>query len=132
MAVTDMRQGAILGATGQETDAVPYSFLSAGTGDGDAQIVSVGPVNVYVFTVSNTNAAVRYCKIYNKATAATSSDTPILRFTVPIGGIPVGWALPVGLSFSLGFSFRLVTGVADNDSTEVAANELIVNALYAT
>lgn len=129
--VNEFTRGSILGGTNADTSLDPYSFIALGTGDGDSQLITGLPCNVYLLTCSNINATVRYFKVYNKATAATSADTPVFRFVVaPDGGV-TGFALPVGIHFPLGLSFRLTTGSADNDSSEVAAGELIVNAAYA-
>jgi hypothetical protein len=128
--VNDMVRGSVLGATNFDTSVDAYSFIAAGTGDGDAQLIVGSPCNVYMLTCSNINATARYFKVYNKATAATSADVPVFRFVVaPDSGV-TGFALPVGIYFPLGLSFRLTTGSADNDSSEVAAGELIVNAAY--
>jgi hypothetical protein len=35
-----------------------------------------------------------------------------------------------GIAFGTGIGFGIVTGVADNDNTSVAANEIIVNLFY--
>lgn len=78
----------------------------------------------------NANAAVRYLKIYNKASAPTvGSDTPVLTIPIPPGaGANVEWAN--GINFATGIAYATTTGVADNDTGGVAANEVIVNLLY--
>jgi hypothetical protein len=80
---------------------------------------------------ANTHATLfRYVKIYDKATAATGSDTPELTIGVP----PlksVDWAPGIdGTPFANGISIRGVTGVADSDATDPGANELVVNLFY--
>lgn len=83
--------------------------------------------------VSNINAAVRYLKVYNKASAPTvGTDTPVL--TLPIPGDTAGGAFvfssELGLKFATGIAFALTTGVADADTGAVAANEHVVNLGY--
>lgn len=85
---------------------------------------------VFGWYLYNANAAVRYLKLYNKATSPTvGTDTPVM--TIPI---PPGSAANVefgnGIPFGTGIGFGIVTGVADNDNTSVAANEIIVNLFY--
>ena len=77
-----------------------------------------------------------YLKFYNKATAATASDTPVKRLMIPAaataangsGFIAIGWES--GLNFDLGLSIRATTGIADNDTGALSANEVIVNIDY--
>ena len=82
---------------------------------------------------SNINAAVRYLKLYNKATAPTvGTDVPVATLAIPgttTGGI-LNITVPLGLVFSTGIGFSLNTGVADADTGAVAANELVVHIGY--
>src|SRR5690348_14274919 len=73
----------------------------------------------------------RYLKIYNKATAATSSDTPVI--TIPLES---GVATPLdftayGVAFAAGISVRATIGIADNDAVDPGTNEVVVNLFYA-
>lgn len=78
----------------------------------------------------NTNAAVRYLKIYNKATAPTvGSDTPFMTIPIPAGG-GANIEFPNGIAMGTGIGFAITTGVADADTGAVAANEIVVNLLY--
>lgn len=120
------------------------SFLTANSVGGctPGKLVSAGSTNatsvkgsagqVYTVTASNTNAAVRYLKLYNKATAPTvGTDTPVQTIAIPPNGA-TGPQLgsPVGLSFSSGIAFALTTGAADSDTAAVAASEILVNYCY--
>ena len=111
---------------------LPYSLLSAGSGDGDAAVIKSKGGRVYTIAATNVNAAVRYLKLYDKATAPASTDTPVFRLAVPGattgGGFTVSF--PEGIDFQKGIGIRLVTGAADNDSTEVASAELMANVSY--
>lgn len=82
---------------------------------------------------SNVNAAARYLKLYDKATAPTvGTDTP--RFTVLIPGAATGGqasiAFPIQPIFQNGLGLALTTGVADSDTAAVAANEIVVHVAY--
>jgi hypothetical protein len=80
---------------------------------------------------TNKNAAILYLKVYDKATAATSSDTPVLTIGVlPSGSIPPLDLKDDELFFSAGISLRATTGVADNDTGAPGANDLPVSILY--
>jgi hypothetical protein len=88
---------------------------------------------LYSVQVFNTNAAARYLKLYNDASAPTvGTDTPVKTMTIPGNtagaGLVINW--DKGLTFSNGIGFGLTTGVADNDTGAVAANELVVNIDY--
>jgi len=86
---------------------------------------------LYAILVSNVNAAVRYLKLYDKATTPTvGTDTPVLTMLVPPsnGGFVIQF--PVGITFSNGIGFGLTTGVADNDTGAVSASEHVVNLIY--
>lgn len=87
---------------------------------------------LYTMTASNTNAAVRYLKVYDKATAPTvGSDTPKQTIALPPSGATapqLGTA--IGQSYSAGIGFALTTGAADSDTGAVAASEILVNYCY--
>ena len=88
---------------------------------------------LYSVVAYNINAAVRYLKLYNKATAPTcGTDTPIATIPLaasaaPGGSIPLGDA---GWQFPLGLGYCIVTGAADSDTTAPAANEQFVTLGY--
>jgi hypothetical protein len=102
--------------------------VSAATTNATSVKASAG--QVYAIQVFNSNAAARYLKLYNKASAPTvGTDTPVKVFMIPTGG----GAIPLwdkGLAFSTGIAFATTTGAADNDTGAVAAAEIIVNIDY--
>ena len=88
---------------------------------------------VYAIHVINTNAAVRYLKIYNKASSPTvGTDTPVLTFPIPASATGAGFVLSteMGIAFGTGIAFAVTTGVADSDTGAVGANEIVINLLY--
>lgn len=113
--------------------ATPYKLNSAATTNATSLKASAG--TVYMVTVSNINAAVRYLKFYNKASSPTvGTDTPILVFAIPGNTAGAGTNIPipnVGINFSTGIAFATTTGAADSDTGAVAANEIIINIAYA-
>ncbi len=99
-------------------------------GSTNATVVKASAGQVYAVHVNNANAALRYLKLYNKATAPTvGSDTPVVTLQIPIGGVADLRVLN-GAAFSAGISFALTTGLADSDTGAVSANEHIVNIFY--
>lgn len=88
---------------------------------------------VYGIAAYNINAAARYLKLYNKASAPTvGSDTPVLRFAIPgnTAGSGINVAFPNGIAFGTGIAWALTTGITDADNTGVAVSEILVNILY--
>lgn len=110
----------------------PYKLNSAASTNATSLKASAGILGFAV--VTNTNAAVRYFKLYNKASAPTvGTDTPVQVYGIPGATTGGGIAIPLpekGLGFSTGIAFAIVTGAADADTNAVAANEVIVNLGY--
>ena len=95
-----------------------------------SQVVKAGKGNIYGLFFTNSNAAVRYVKIYDAAAAVNAaSAVPIL--TLPaFQNIPVNVYWDKGLFVSNGIVIRAVTEVADTGTTAPAANEVIGAVLY--
>jgi hypothetical protein len=93
-------------------------------------VVKATPGAIIHILGQNINAAIRYLKVYNKATAAAETDTPILTIPLPASGAAVTWSLLQGFVFSAGISIRSTTGIADNDVGAPSASETIVHILY--
>lgn len=74
-----------------------------------------------------------YLKIYDKATAPISSDTP--KFTLPLeSGEPIDLTAllgPCGVAFALGIGLRCTTGLAHADTGAPTTNACVVNLSYA-
>lgn len=105
-----------------------YHLVSAGSTN--ATSVKAAEGRVVGFDVSNVNAAVRYFKLYNKASAPTvGTDVPVVTVLLPISGRAFQF-LGGGLFFSLGIAFALTTEATDAGSTGVSASETVVNLFY--
>jgi hypothetical protein len=90
----------------------------------------VQAVRTYLYRVMcyNGNAAVRYLKLYNKATTPLSTDTPEL--IIPLA--PASrFNEAIEHRFPLGLGYRLVTGAADSDATAVGTDITGLNFIYA-
>jgi hypothetical protein len=80
----------------------------------------------------NAAAAVRYLKIYNKATAPTvGTDTPILTFALkPSDNFDIDFQA-IGYYFATGIGFALTTGSADADTGALTAADVVgMNVIY--
>lgn len=84
-------------------------------------------------SASNLSASTKYLKFYKKASAPTvGTDVPV--YTLPI---PAGVTLNLGEFFGAmnvphgtGLAYAITGAAADNDTTAVAAGDVIVNLIY--
>lgn len=105
----------------------PARLLSAASTNATSLKASAGQIG-FIYAV-NLNAAVRYLKLYNKASAPTvGTDTPIATLPIPASTTGAGFmiSIPGGVNFTTGIAYALTTGVADADTGAVAANEIIL------
>lgn len=88
---------------------------------------------VYGVIATNTNAAVRYLKLYDNTAAGTTIGTTTPKMTIPIPGNTAGAGIVFmadhGIAFGTGITYGTTTGAADSDTASVAANEIIVQVL---
>jgi len=106
------------------------SFKLVSLASTNSNLIRAGSTILKGFSIGNTNAAVRYVKFYNKATAPTvGTDTPLLTFQLLANSIHT-YNIPDGVIFSLGLGIGLTTGITDGDTGAVSANETIANVFY--
>lgn len=120
-----------ISGTATVTPATPtaYNLSSAATTNAVAVKASAG--TVYGITVSNANAAARYLKLYNKATAPTvGTDIPILTVPIPATGLASVNFGALGHRLTTGIGIALTTGMAYTDTAAVALNEIEVTMAY--
>jgi ABC-type transporter Mla subunit MlaD len=117
------------------TDAIaatPYHLVSAASTNATSLKNAAGVV--YGIQCSNVNAAARYLKLYNKASAPTvGTDTPVKTLIIPGNAAGAGTNIPIsvrGINFSTGIAFALTTEATDAGTTAVAASEIVVNIDY--
>ena len=105
-----------------------YHKISAASTNADTVKASAGLVTGYFLV--NTAAAFSYVKLYDKASNPTvGSDTPLCVFGIPAASSAnVNLSLP--LAFATGIAIAIVTGIADSDSTAVAANDVAVTLYF--
>lgn len=109
-----------------------FRHISAATTNATSLKASAG--TLYCIFAVNLNAAVRYLKLYNLATAPTvGTSTPVATLPIPSnsttgGGFTIN--LGPGFDFSTGIAYALTTGAADSDTGAVAANEIFLVGTY--
>ena len=82
----------------------------------NATVVKASAGKVFTITGYNAAAALRYLKLYNKATAPTvGTDTPVFTYVLPATAA-FQFQIPGGFQFATGIGFALTTGVADADT----------------
>jgi hypothetical protein len=99
----------------------------------NAVSVKASAGQLYGLVATNINAAARYLKLYNKASAPTvGTDTPVMSIALPgnTAGAGIAADFSNGIAFATGIAFALTTGVSDSDTGAVAANEIVVNLVY--
>jgi hypothetical protein len=107
--------------------------VSAASNNATSAKASAG--QVYAVTAFNTNAAPRYLKIYNKATApapATDAALLVAVFMIPgnTAGAGVVHNIDKGIACGSGIGWALVTGMSDTDNTSTAAGECVAGVYY--
>lgn len=100
-------------------------------GTTNAQSIKASAGQVYGIVASNLNAAARYLKLYNKASApVVGTDTPVMTILIPPNSSGIVLPIAVGAEFTVGIASALTTGAGDADATAVAANDIIFHVLY--
>ena len=84
--------------------------------------------------VANTTATWRFLKFFNKATAPTvGTDTPVFTVALaPNTTIGLGSVFDqYGLYFGTGITYAITGAAATNDTTAIAAGDIVLSLLYA-
>lgn len=114
----------------------PYVYRKLSANDVTATAIKdagATPGRAFRIVAQNANAAVRFIKLYDKATAPTvGTDTPVMTVAIPASNVPLVIDLgDMGVAFTLGMWLGTTTGVADNNTGAPAADELITQIVYA-
>jgi hypothetical protein len=96
-------------------------LLSAAASD-NATLIQAGNVQLRRITGYNAAAAGRYLKLYDKATAPASTDTPRKTYYLPATS---AFALDLNDYFQFGLGYRLTTGSADNDTAALTSGDIL-------
>lgn len=126
-------EGALWATLSTSTSGGWTSSMTISAASTNATSVKGSAGQVGFIYCSNINAAVRYLKIYNKATSPTvGTDTPVAVFAIPGNTAGGGFFTNFGPGIELGtgIAFALTTGVATSDTGAVAANDIVVTLGY--
>lgn len=108
----------------QSAALTPYHLVSAATTNATNVTAAAGLCGISQ-AINNSASAWAYLKIFDKATApAPGTDTPVLSFGLPPNGGSIG---PLEFKVANGLGFAITGAPADNDTTAVLANQVIVN-----
>lgn len=104
-----------------------YHLASAASTN--ATVVKNSAGQLFGWYIYNSNAAARKVAFHNASSTPTAGASVFFSVVIPAtSGANVEFTN--GIEFSTGISITTVTGLADSDSTGVAANDLIINLFY--
>ncbi len=106
----------------------PWTYIA--TAVAYTGVIKNSPGQVFGFSMYNNTSAPKYVRLYNMASNPANTDTPVMRIMLPANG---GSNIEIsnGMAFSTGIGIRCTGGIADNDATALAANDVLLNVLYA-
>lgn len=93
-------------------------------------VVLGSAVLLHNWEVFNLDVDPLYVKLYNKATAPNSSDTPLKVWPIYPGNAPFQGEVVGAHDFPLGLGLRCTKGLAHNDTTAPATNACVINLGY--
>lgn len=130
--------GSVIGpALAQSTSvggAVPFHMVAANSTN--ATLVSPGAHTVYSAELGGIGSVPAYVKFYDKSSAPTcGTDTPIKTLIIPAAATAANGAssnvnMPGGMQINNGLGICVTGGIADSDTTAVAASSFTVNIDY--
>lgn len=117
--------------TTTNTPVTPTSTFTNSAASTNATLTKGSAGTLWSMLATNNGAAIRYLKLYNKATLPTvGTDIPVLTIPIPIGGMVQVDGGANGLRFSLGIGFAITGAAADADTTIIGASEVKVGATF--
>lgn len=110
--------------------ATAAKLVSAATTNATSLKASAG--TLYGGRAFNSGASPAFLKFYNKASAPTvGTDVPVLVIGIPAGqSVDFGIGNSVGINFATGIAYAITGGMADNDTTAVALNQVCLAMSY--
>lgn len=115
-----------------ETPATTGGFVSfhlSSAATTNATVIKSSPGQVFGWYIYNSNASARKVTFHNTATTPTAGANVFYTLVIP-GSSGANILNPIGIEFSTGIAITTTTGLADNDTAAVAANELNINIFY--
>lgn len=106
----------------------PFRLVSAATTNDT--LVKSGRTSVKSIRAINVTEANIYLKVYDLASAPTSSDTPVMTVLLPPQSEDIQFEVEAGFGLWRGLGLRLTANVGDADETAISAGDVIINILY--
>jgi hypothetical protein len=94
------------------------------------QVIKASAGEMGGYYLYNNVGTVVYVKFYDTASAPDDTFTPVLTIPIP-GNAAANLMSNPGIQFLTGIAWRASTGVADNDNTAPAANQVVGNVFFA-
>ena len=119
--------GIALGTNGATNGSTMTTLVSAGSNNLTQLKGSLG--RIHLIHIQNTNAAIRYLKIFNLPSASVTMGVTaaVGNFSIPGSG-KLEVQTDLGLNYAgTGISYAMVTGSSLTDNTAVGAGDLIAN-----
>jgi len=115
--------------------ATKFRIVSAATTNATSTKATAGVLKM--LSLGNVNAAARFLKVYDKASAPTvGTDVPVWTIMIPANptaALGAGREIPFppeGIAFSNGIAFAITANYADSDTTAVAAGDVTLAGAY--
>jgi hypothetical protein len=119
--------GIAIGTNGATNGTTMSTLVSAGSNNLTQLKSSLG--RIHLIDIQNTNATIRYLKIFNLPSASVTMGVTaaVGNFSIPGSG-KLQIETPLGLNYGgTGISYAMVTGSSLTDNTSVGAGDLIAN-----
>lgn len=109
------------------TSVVPSSAATT-----NGALLKNAPCDVYHIVATNTSAAVKYLKLYNKASApVVGTDIPFMIIALQPSNVPTNIPIPNGCYFNMGLGMAITGAAANADTTAIALGDVVgLNILY--
>lgn len=115
--------------TTPNTAASAISLNAAATTNATSSKASAG--SLYEISAANMSAAIKYLKLYNKASAPTvGTDVPVLTIPIPANGEASREFGALGKRFTTGIAFALTGAQAIADATALTAGDVQVHGTF--
>lgn len=115
----------------QGTYTSPSAYVKNSTADTNLAFIKASAGTFFAANFWNAGAATAYVKLYNKTSAPVlASDVPVMVIDIPAGKSWQANLCPTGYRFSTGIAIAITGGVADTDTTAVAAAQVKVAIAY--
>lgn len=113
------------------TPATPTTDMYNSAASNNARSIKAAAGTVYSLKASNANAAARFLKLYNKASAPTvGTDVPVLTIPIPATSFVDLDFGALGERFATGIAMAITGAMGDADNTAIAASDVKTNLTY--